>query len=114
VFLGTAASHKESQRRSVSKSIPCLNGAASSQRERKAFDSPPGRGGGGGGALYRCHSAPVVFLGFLSDDASLVSLDSSGLLALWPQHAADKCGFGWLKPRARWQLPHMQQTCQLR
>lgn len=65
-------------------------------------------------ALYRCHSAPVVFLGFLSDDASLVTLDSSGLLVLWPQHSSEKCGFGWLKPRARWQLPHMQRMCQLR
>jgi hypothetical protein len=65
-------------------------------------------------ALYRCHAAPVVFLGFLSDDASLVSLDSSGMLVLWPQHPTQRCGFGWLKPRARWQLPRMLKTCQLR
>lgn len=65
-------------------------------------------------ALYRCHSSPVVFLGFLSDDASLVSLDSSGLLVLWPQGADQRSGFGWLKPRARWQLPRMMRTCQLR
>lgn len=65
-------------------------------------------------SLHRCHSSPVVFLGFLSDDASLISLDSSGLLVLWPQHASQRCGFAWLKPRARWQLPRMMRACKLR
>lgn len=65
-------------------------------------------------ALYRCHAAPIVYLDFLSDDSSLISLDSSGLLVLWPQHASQRCGFGWLKPRARWQLPRMMRGCQLR
>lgn len=66
-------------------------------------------------ALHRAHSSPLVFLGFLSDDASLVSLDASGLLALWPASPdMQGSGFGWLKPRARWQLPRMMRTCQLR
>jgi hypothetical protein len=66
-------------------------------------------------SLYRVHCSPLVFLGFLSDDASLVSLDASGLLALWPPDPdSQRSGFGWLKPRARWQLPRMLKTCQLR
>jgi hypothetical protein len=65
-------------------------------------------------ALYRCHPAQIVYLDFLSDDSSLISLDSSGLLVLWPQHASQRCGFGWCKPRARWQLPRMMRGCQLR
>ncbi|KAF6259108.1 hypothetical protein COO60DRAFT_1700968 [Scenedesmus sp. NREL 46B-D3] len=64
-------------------------------------------------SLYRGHSSHVVFLGFLSD-ASLISLDAAGCLAQWPPSAADRCGFGWLAPRKRWQLPRATRTCQPR
>ena len=37
-----------------------------------------------------------------------------GVQTLWPQQPDQRCGFGWLKPRARWQLPRMMNTCQLR
>jgi hypothetical protein len=64
-------------------------------------------------SLYRGHSSHIVFLGFLSD-ASLISLEAAGCLAQWPASAADRCGFGWLTPRKRWQLPHTTRTCQAR
>jgi hypothetical protein len=64
-------------------------------------------------SLYRGHASHVVFLGFLPD-ASLISVDAGGCLAQWPASAAERCGFGWLTPRKRWQLPHSTRTCQPR
>eukprot|EP00775_Hariotina_reticulata_P006862 gene6860-7078_t len=65
-------------------------------------------------ALYRCHDAHVVYVGFLSDCATPISLDASGLLAIWPPSAAERCGFGWIKPRRTWQFPKSLRTCQAR
>eukprot|EP00878_Enallax_costatus_P040818 GHUV01047204.1.p1 GENE.GHUV01047204.1~~GHUV01047204.1.p1 ORF type:complete len:128 (+),score=31.53 GHUV01047204.1:28-384(+) len=62
-------------------------------------------------AMYRSHDAHVVFLGFLSDAASLLTLDASGQLALWPTSTSQRSGFGWIKPRKRWQLPRSIRTC---
>lgn len=55
-------------------------------------------------ALYRHHRARVVLLGFLADSATMVSVDTSGVLALWPAAEADITGYGWFTPRATWQL----------
>lgn len=53
--------------------------------------------------LYRHHNVHVVFLGFLSDGATLVTVDETGEVATWPAAHQDVSGFGWFLPRKRFQ-----------
>ncbi len=65
-------------------------------------------------ALYRQHRCQVVLLSFLSDAASMISVDSSGLVALWPAAEEDITGFGWFTPTSTWQLPRSVRSFHIR
>lgn len=52
-------------------------------------------------ALYRCHGAHVVFVGFLPLAASMLTVDQRGLAALWP---ADGVGGGCRSGARAWLL----------
>jgi hypothetical protein len=43
-------------------------------------------------AVYRCHDAAVVLVAFLSDAATMLTVDQLGLVALWPASDADRSG----------------------
>jgi hypothetical protein len=43
-------------------------------------------------AVYRRHDRRVVFIGFLSDAATAVTVDGQGLVALWPAGDGGRSG----------------------
>ncbi|KIZ03210.1 tRNA-dihydrouridine synthase A [Monoraphidium neglectum] len=65
-------------------------------------------------AVYRRHDAHVVLVAFLSDAATMLTVDQRGLVALWPASDADRSGFGWFKPKKCFQLPPSMRTCHAR
>jgi hypothetical protein len=63
--------------------------------------------------VHRAHRAQVVLCDFLPGSPTMLTVDTSGLLALW--HAAGTpCGFGWVLPSRRWQLRPVVATLQPR
>lgn len=54
-------------------------------------------------ALYRHHDAHTVFIGFLSDGATALTVDQRGCLAIWPQ-VSSQLIFTLLYPSGYWAL----------
>lgn len=52
-------------------------------------------------AIYRCHDAAVLFIGFLSDAATMITVDQRGLVALWPAGDDGRSGVCLVVPHAR-------------
>ncbi|GIL86352.1 hypothetical protein Vretifemale_14656, partial [Volvox reticuliferus] len=46
-------------------------------------------------ALLRGHNSHIVFVGVMADCASIVSVDSDGLVNVWPTFSGDRTGYGW-------------------
>eukprot|EP00798_Chlamydomonas_sp_ICE-L_P016712 gene16712-22981_t len=65
-------------------------------------------------SLMRGHQGIVVYLGYLSDSTTIVSVDHRGVINLWPSYEGDRTGFGWFKPRATWSIPSKIMTYQPR
>ncbi|GAX78878.1 hypothetical protein CEUSTIGMA_g6317.t1 [Chlamydomonas eustigma] len=65
-------------------------------------------------SLYRGHNGHIIFVGFLSDNTTVVSVDDQGQVNLWPSNEASRTGFGWFSPRATWELPKQLKSCKAR
>lgn len=52
--------------------------------------------------LHHGHSNPVVFAGYASGTSTLVTVDASGEISLWPSEEAKRTGFGWHAPKQTW------------
>jgi hypothetical protein len=61
-------------------------------------------------SIYRGHMGRVVFVAFLSDNTTAVSVDELGTTNLWPAQEAGRTGFGWFQPSASWSLPRQLKT----
>lgn len=61
-------------------------------------------------SVYRTHNCYAVFIGFLPDSACMVSVDISGVVAIWPQADRMRTGFGWFAPTTVWRLPPLLET----
>lgn len=55
--------------------------------------------------VYRGHDSPVVFIGFLPDACSMVTVDRSGKVLTWPATERARSGYGWFEPTSGCALP---------
>ncbi|GLI68278.1 hypothetical protein VaNZ11_012636, partial [Volvox africanus] len=65
-------------------------------------------------ALLRGHNSHIVFVGVMADCASVVSVDASGRVNVWPTFSGDRTGYGWFRPRHTWRLPRTLRSYQAR
>ncbi|GLC73006.1 hypothetical protein PLESTF_001319000 [Pleodorina starrii] len=65
-------------------------------------------------ALLRGHDSHIVFVGVMADCASVVSVDASGEINLWPTFEGDRTGYGWFVPRRTWRMPRTLRSYQAR
>ncbi|KAF5835940.1 hypothetical protein DUNSADRAFT_6650 [Dunaliella salina] len=61
-------------------------------------------------SLFRAHQGHIVFIGFLSDMTTMLSVDHHGIVLLWPSHEVDRTGFGWFNPKSTWAMPRTLRT----
>jgi hypothetical protein len=64
--------------------------------------------------LYRGHMHHIVAIGRLPDSGGLVTVDMSGMIAVWPLTDDHISGLGWFEPKRLMQLPQVFQAPQLR
>ncbi|KAG1658963.1 hypothetical protein FOA52_004379 [Chlamydomonas sp. UWO 241] len=63
-----------------------------------------------GQSIYRGHMGRVVYVAFLSDNTTAVSVDDLGTTNLWPAQETERTGFGWFQPSASWTPPRQLKT----
>eukprot|EP00164_Ancoracysta_twista_P012243 GFYU01019162.1.p1 GENE.GFYU01019162.1~~GFYU01019162.1.p1 ORF type:complete len:1104 (+),score=299.21 GFYU01019162.1:147-3458(+) len=54
--------------------------------------------------FFQAHRFPIIFMAYLGDDMTMITVDGEGYIFVWPYTPDDFTGFGWFSPSKRYRL----------